>query len=39
MERPTYDDLARTQVTMADDPAQRLTELQGLINGADTWTV
>ena len=39
VERPTYDDLARTQVTLTDDPAQRVAELQGLITGADTWTV
>ena len=39
VERPTYDDLARSQVSMAEDPGQRLAELQGLINGSDTWTV
>jgi 2-oxoglutarate ferredoxin oxidoreductase subunit beta len=39
VDRPTYDDLARGQVSMAEDPAQRLSELQGLITGADTWTV
>lgn len=39
VERPTYDDLARTQVTLTDDPAQRVAELQGLITGSDTWTV
>ena len=39
VDRPTYDDLARTQVSMAEDPARRVSELQGLINGSDTWTV
>ncbi|MEA4945195.1 MAG: 2-oxoacid:ferredoxin oxidoreductase subunit beta [Propionicimonas sp.] len=39
VERPAYDDLARSQVTMADDPAERLAALQGLVNGPDTWVV
>ncbi|MCA0252908.1 MAG: 2-oxoacid:ferredoxin oxidoreductase subunit beta [Actinobacteria bacterium] len=39
VDRPTYDDLARAQVSMAADSAQRLSELQGLVTGADTWTV
>ena len=39
VERPTYDDLARAQVSMAEDSAQRVAELQGLITGVDTWTV
>ncbi|MDQ7991438.1 MAG: 2-oxoacid:ferredoxin oxidoreductase subunit beta [Propionicimonas sp.] len=39
VERPSYDDLARAQVSVAPDPARRLAELQGLITGPDTWTV
>lgn len=39
VERPSYDDLARAQITVADDPAQRVADLQSLINGHDTWTV
>ena len=39
VQRPTYDDLARGQVSMAGDPAQRLDDLQSLITGPDTWTV
>lgn len=34
--QPTYDDLARDQVTM---PVDRLAHLQKLLNGSDTWTV
>jgi 2-oxoglutarate ferredoxin oxidoreductase subunit beta len=40
VERPTYDDQARAQITTAaasqDDPRQALTRL---ISGGDTWTV
>ncbi|MGH3412216.1 MAG: 2-oxoacid:ferredoxin oxidoreductase subunit beta [Marmoricola sp.] len=40
VERPTYDDQARAQVTTAaegiDDP---VTALSGLLNSGDTWTV
>ena len=39
VQRPSYDDLARGQVSMPVDPAERLASLQGLINGPDTWTV
>jgi len=39
VERPSYDDLARAQVSVAPDPDQRLADLQGLITGPDTWTV
>ncbi|HEV2782027.1 MAG TPA: thiamine pyrophosphate-dependent enzyme, partial [Actinophytocola sp.] len=35
--RPTYDDLARTQV--ADARAKRPANLQALLRGNDTWTV
>ena len=41
VERPTYDDLAREQVTTArggtQDPAE--DRLAALIGGGDTWTV
>ena len=37
--RPTYDDLAREQLTVAPNPAERLDQLQSLITGHDTWTV
>ena len=36
VERPVYDDDARAQVSM---PPDRLAALQGLVSGADTWTV
>jgi 2-oxoglutarate ferredoxin oxidoreductase subunit beta len=40
VERPTYDDQARAQITTAkqghDDPQLALA---GLISGSDTWTV
>ena len=39
VQRPAYDDLARAQVSMAPDPAERVTALQRLIAGGDTWTV
>ena len=39
VQRPTYDDLARAQLTTQDDPAERLDKLQQLITGSDTWTV
>ncbi len=39
IQRPAYDDLARAQVSVAADPATRLSDLQGLITGPDTWTV
>jgi 2-oxoglutarate/2-oxoacid ferredoxin oxidoreductase subunit beta len=35
VDRPTYDDQARQQLAMATKPA----DLQGLIDGNDTWTV
>jgi 2-oxoglutarate ferredoxin oxidoreductase subunit beta len=35
--RPTYDDLARTQV--ADAQAAKPADLEGLLRGKDTWTV
>jgi 2-oxoglutarate/2-oxoacid ferredoxin oxidoreductase subunit beta len=39
VDRPTYDDLARDQLTVTSDPEQRLAELQQLVTGSDTWTV
>jgi len=41
VERPTYDDQAREQVTraQADAPAERSDRLAALIGGGDTWTV
>ncbi len=39
VERPTYDDLARDQLTVQTDPEERIASLQGLIAGGDTWTV
>ena len=39
VERPTYDDLARGQLSVPADPAERLAALQELITGGDTWTV
>ncbi len=39
VQRPTYDDLARAQLTTQEDPAERLDKLQQLITGSDTWTV
>ncbi len=39
VDRPTYDDLARAQLTVHTDRAERLAQLQGMIAGADTWTV
>ena len=38
VDRPTFDDGVRAQVTLPE-PAERLASLQGLLNGADTWTV
>ncbi len=41
VERPTYDDQARAQVTTAQesDPADAADRLAALIGGGDTWTV
>ncbi len=40
VERPTYDDLVRAQVTTASADGPPTTEaLQSLIAGNDTWTV
>jgi 2-oxoglutarate/2-oxoacid ferredoxin oxidoreductase subunit beta len=40
VERPTYDDLARSQVATAQEgTGDRATALAGLLNGGDTWTV
>jgi len=39
VDRPTYDDLARAQLTVHADQDERLAQLQGMIAGADTWTV
>ena len=39
VQRPTYDDLARSQVSVAGDAGQRLADLQSLVTGPDTWTV
>ncbi len=38
VERPVYDDAARSQVTMPDR-ANRIVKMQHLIEGSDTWTV
>ncbi len=38
VERASFDDQIRGQVTMPE-PAERMTALQGLLNGSDTWTV
>ena len=39
VDRPTYDDLARAQVSMPADPGDRLAALQRLVAGGETWTV
>ncbi|MEO5853632.1 MAG: 2-oxoacid:ferredoxin oxidoreductase subunit beta [Nocardioides sp.] len=41
VERPTYDDQARAQLTTARDaaPSEPEARLSALINGGDTWTV
>ena len=39
VDRPTYDDLARAQLTVQPDPAERLAKLQSVLAGTDTWTV
>ena len=40
VERPTYDDLAREQITnAATGQEDQRAALTGLINGGDTWTV
>jgi len=38
VERPSFDDQIRDQITMPE-PDERMSALQGLINGSDTWTV
>ncbi|MBK8445388.1 MAG: 2-oxoacid:ferredoxin oxidoreductase subunit beta [Micropruina sp.] len=38
VERPSFDDQIRDQVRMPE-PQERLSALQGLISGSDTWTV
>ena len=38
VERPSFDDQIRDQITMPE-PDERMTALQGLLNGSDTWTV
>ncbi|MGC3993963.1 MAG: 2-oxoacid:ferredoxin oxidoreductase subunit beta [Propionicimonas sp.] len=38
VDRPAYDDLARAQLTVQEDPAERLATLQQLVTGTDTWT-
>lgn len=38
VERPSFDDQVRGQITMPQ-PGERMSALQGLINGSDTWTV
>ena len=38
VERPSFDDQVRDQITMPQ-PGERMSALQGLINGSDTWTV
>ncbi|MFT4108771.1 2-oxoacid:ferredoxin oxidoreductase subunit beta [Propionicimonas sp.] len=37
VDRPAYDDLARAQLTVQADPAERLATLQQLVTGTDTW--
>ena len=39
VDRPTYDDLARGQLTVHPDKEERLAQLQRLVAGGDTWTV
>lgn len=41
VERPTYDDQARAQITTASEaaPGEPAQKLAGLIGGGDTWTV
>ena len=39
VEAPTYDDLAREQVTLAADKGSDDDALQAMIAGPDTWTV
>ena len=39
VQRPTYDDLAREQLTAPGTAAERLSRLQAEITGSDTWTV
>ena len=39
VEAPTYDDLAREQVTLAKDKGSDDDALQAMIAGPDTWTV
>jgi len=39
VQRPTYDDLARSQVSLEPDSDRRLAALQALVAGHDTWTV
>jgi 2-oxoglutarate ferredoxin oxidoreductase subunit beta len=39
VDRPAYDDLARAQLSVQSDPAERLAKLQATIAGTDTWTV
>ena len=38
VERPSFDDGVRNQISMPA-PEERMTALQGLLNGSDTWTV
>jgi 2-oxoglutarate/2-oxoacid ferredoxin oxidoreductase subunit beta len=38
IERPVYDDLARSQVTTFEDRAEQLAAVQGLLVGHDTWS-
>ena len=38
VERASFDDQIRAQITMPE-PDERMTALQGLLNGSDTWTV
>jgi 2-oxoglutarate ferredoxin oxidoreductase subunit beta len=41
VDRPTYDDQARAQISAATDaaPGTPMEKLAGLIGGGDTWTV
>jgi 2-oxoglutarate ferredoxin oxidoreductase subunit beta len=39
VERPTYDDQVRDQVTWIEDRAERETALQKLFTGPDPWTI
>jgi len=39
VDAPAYDDQARAQVSVADDPTERLAAVQRDITGTDAWTI